>query len=314
MSELCLRHTADARTSPAWGRIDRTRSALFIGLTSVLLVWLHWPMLQEFQRRWASDPQYSHGPLIPLMAVGLVWLRGIPTADPVLRPTWQGLPLLVIGVCLRQWASYFYYEWLEWISLVPTVAGACWMVTGWPLFRHLLPAITFLVFMIPLPYRFEVAVLQPLQNMATRVATVSLQTLGFMARAQGNVVWIGETAVGVAQACSGLRMLTGFLALAVAVVLIVEREVWKRAVLLLSAVPVALICNVVRVTTMGIVHSATSSETLQTQLHDGLGWAMPLMAAGLLWGELKLLDALLIMPDETAEKPLLAASCSGLSS
>lgn len=271
------------------------------------LVWLYWPVLLGFVSRWESDPQYSHGPMIPLVAVAIVWMRGVPTDDQQFKPSWWGFPLLATGLLLKLVGGFYYFESLEAVSLIPVAGGACLMLTGGRLFRSLWPAIVFLLFMMPLPYRVEVGVLQPLQNLATAVSTFALQTLGFASRHEGNVVWIGRTPVGVAEACSGLRMLTGFIALAAAAAFVVDRERWKRIILLLSAVPVALICNVCRVTLMGLVHTATESAEIQGMLHDVLGWMMPLGAVALLWTELLMLDCLLIVDDETPERTTLGA-------
>lgn len=272
--------------------------------TAALLAWSYWPVLVVFHRRWSSDPQYSHGFLIPLMALGLIWLRGLPDEAKRLQPSWLGLPLLAVGLGLRLWGAWFYFEWLEWISLIPSVAGVCLMTCGTKTFRHTWPSIAFLVFMIPLPWRLEVSLLQPLQNCATECATFLLQTLGFASSSQGNVVWIGETAVGVAQACSGLRMLTVFVALATAIAVIVERGLFDRAVILLSAVPVAIVCNVFRVTVLAVVFTSIPDETIRSTSHDALGWAMPLLGLMILWGELKLIDALFVPveADETLSR------------
>jgi len=245
--------------------------------------------------------------MIPLVAVAIVWMRGVPTDDQSLAPSWWGLPLLVTGLLLKLVGGFYYFESLEAVSLIPAASGACLMLAGGRLFQSLWPAIVFLLFMMPLPYRLEVGVLQPLQNLATSVSTFALQTLGFASRHEGNVVWIGTTPVGVAEACSGLRMLTGFAALAAAAAFVVERERWKRIVLLLSALPVALICNVCRVTLMGLVHAVTENSDIHGMLHDVLGWLMPLGAAALLWAELLMLDCLFIADDETPEKSTLEA-------
>ena len=266
------------------------------------VVWLYWPVLMGFSLRWEADPQYSHGPIIPFVAIGIVWLRGLPT-DIRLRPSWAGLPLVLGGLLLKYFGRHFYLEWVESFSLLPVAAGACLMLAGWRLFLLYWPAVAFLVFMMPLPYRIESEVLQPLQNLATTASTFALQTLGYAARNQGNVVWIGSTPVGVAEACSGLRMLTGFVALAVAISLVVDRELWKRACLLLGAVPIGLLCNIIRVTSMGVVHSATADPEVHLTLHDVFGWLMPVGAAVLLWGLLAMLDRLFVEHDADAMGP-----------
>lgn len=284
---------------PSSQRKPLSGSAILASISVLFtLVWLYWPVLLGFARRWDIDPQYSHGPIIPLVAVGIVWIRGVPKDDQIVAPSWWGLPLLVVGLLLKLVGVLLYFESLQAVSLIPVTAGVCLMLTGLRLFRSLWPAIVFLLFMMPLPYRLEVGVLQPLQNLATTASTFALQTLGFASRQEGNVVWIEGTPVGIAEACSGLRMLTGFAALAAAAAFVVDRERWKRIVLLVSAVPVALICNICRVTLMGLVHTATENTDLQGMLHDVLGWLMPLGAATLLWAQLLMMDCLFIVDDD----------------
>jgi exosortase len=234
-----------------WGRCGGTRVVVLAGALRV-------------SRSLVDRPQYSHGFLIPIIALGLLWLRDVPREVTPFQPSWLGLPLLATALGMRLWGGWFYFDWLEWISLIPAVAGVCVMTLGTKAFRFAWPSIGFLVFMIPLPYRLEVSLLQPLQNFATQCATFVLQTLGLAASSQGNVVWIGETAVGVAQACSGLRMLTVFVALATALALIVERGGFDRTMILASAIPIAIVCNVIRVTVTAIVFTSVFDEGFRT--------------------------------------------------
>ena len=254
--------------------------------------WCYWDILQVFARRWSTDPQYSHGPLIPILALGFVWLRREAITDWAFQPSWWGLPFLIIGCGLRIWAAVYYFEWIEWVSILPVVTGVCLLAAGPKLTKSLWPSIAVLAFMIPLPYRAEVWLLQPLQNLATGLALNLLQTIGYLAHAEGNVLWVNGTAVGVTEACSGLRMLTGFVALAFTLVLFVDRPRGMQIILLASSVPVALICNLVRITITAIVYASTGSETAQNICHDSFGWGMTLLGVGLLWCELQLLDTL----------------------
>ena len=269
-------------------------AVLLGGLALAAVVWSCWPMLTLFYSRWDSDPMYSHGYLVPLMAVGLVWLRGVPTEDRELKPSWFGLPLLIVGLAVRHYAAAWYFEWVEWIALLPIVAGVALTISGWKLFRHLWPAIAFLVFMIPLPYRAEILIQQPMQGLVTASSTFILQTLGLAAHSQGNVVVISGTPIGIAEACSGLRMLTGFLALSVAAALVIDRDLIRKSLLLSSAVPIALACNIVRVTATSLVYAKTGSWHWQEVCHDGFGFLMPVMGGLLLCGTLKLLDLLFV--------------------
>jgi exosortase len=157
------------------------------------------------------------------------------------------------------------------------------------------PAILFLVFMFPLPTILKENILGWLQLKASAASTYLLQTMGIMAYHEGNRISIGDLQLGVVDACAGLRMATIFFALAVAIVLVVERPWWDRLVILLSAIPIALAVNVVRVTVTGILYMlAGDSELAHKVFHDWAGWFMMPLALGLLYVELQILSHLVI--------------------
>src|SRR5262249_45413093 len=180
------------------------------------------------------------------------------------------------------------------LSLVPCLAGLCWMVGGKTAWRWAWPAIAFLLFMIPLPFSLATALAAPLQRLATVCSTFVMVTLGLPAIAEGNVILLHDAQIGVVEACSGLRMLVVFFALSTALVLLVKRPVTDKIVLVLSAIPIALIANLVRITATGVLHEFASSDLANTFFHDVAGWFMMPLALGLLWLELKIIDNLFV--------------------
>src|SRR5262249_4440532 len=157
----------------------------------------------------------------------LLWLRRRKLAEGQIGPSWWGAPLLAMGLGLRLVAAYFHYPWFDAISLLPCLAGLCLMLGGRVAFRWAWPAIGFLGFMIPLPHRLSVALAGPLQSLATVMSTFALQTLGFPALAEGNVILLNEVELGIVEACSGLRMLVVFFAFSTAVALLIRRPLWE---------------------------------------------------------------------------------------
>jgi len=266
-----------------------------LGLGTVCVVWSYWVTLTDMSGRWAHDPQYSHGYLVPLFALVLLWLRR-QQKPTELRPSWWGAPLLALGILMRMGGDYYFSPWLDAMSLLPTMAGVWMMIGGIGAWRWSWPAIGFLIFMIPLPYRFSGELAGPLQRFATIVSTFLLQTVGVPALAEGNVILLTEVEIGVVEACSGLRMMVIFFALSTAVALLLRRPLWERAVVVLSAVPIALACNVIRITGTGLLHELVSSEVANAVFHDLAGWLMMPMALAMLWVELQLLQRLLIEP------------------
>jgi exosortase len=275
-----------------------TRFAVF----ALVLLWSYWTTLARLVERWAADPQYSHGFFVPLFAAALLWLRR--DQVPQLSPSWWGLAILAGAALLRLAAAYIYLEALDAFSLLPALAGACVLLGGWPAWRWAWPGIAFLGFMVPPPYQVETALGAPLRHFATLASTYTLETLGFPAVAEGNVIRFGDVRLGVLDACSGLGMLMTFFALATAVALVVRRPWPDRLALVLSAVPIAVLANVARITASGAAFSVVTGEGARHFLHDLTGWLMMPLALVLLWLELKLLDRLLVPAEATAPLPL----------
>jgi exosortase len=246
--------------------------------------------------RWAHDAQYSHGYLVPAFALGLLWARRHILREGELKGAWWGILVLAVGIGLHIAGGYYSFTWLDAFSLLPTLAGMILMLGGWPAWRWAWPAVGFLIFMIPLPYRAEVSLAGPLQRVATISSTFLLQTFGLPAVAEGNVILLTEARIGIVEACSGLRMLVVFFALSSAVALVIRRRPWEKLLIMASAVPLALIVNIIRITVTGFLHEKVSSEAANAVFHDFAGWLMMPAALGLLWLELMYLKQLLLEP------------------
>jgi exosortase len=260
----------------------------------VCLVWAFWPTLIDLIHVWSSDPQYSHGFLVPVFAAFLLWMRRDMLKQGEVRPSWWGLPILAFGIGLHLYGSYYYYIWLDTVAIVPCVAGL-WITAGWTTaWRWGWPAIAFLMFMIPLPYRYAVEMSGPLQRIATLSSTFVMQVIGLPALSDGNLISVDDVTINVAEACSGLRMLVVFVALAAAVAIVSRRPLLDKIIVLVSAVPIAIVSNILRVTVTGVLHHTTTNDLANTFFHDVAGWLMMPLALGLLWLELKILSALFI--------------------
>jgi exosortase len=273
------------------------------GLLMGLLVFGYWNSLKEAAAYW-EGPQYSHGWLIPLFTVVLLWMRQQPLTEVPPIQRWYGVGILAVSLLLRIGCAWYGLDIPDMVTFVPAVLGVIWIIGGWPMFRWAGPAAAFLIFMFPLPWSVEQALLTPLQTLATRVSTYVLQTLGFGAYYEGNRIQIEEVQLGVVDACSGLRMTTIFLALSVAIVLIADRPWWENLVIVLSAVPIALTVNVIRITVTGILHVVASAELANMVFHDLAGWLMVPLALILLWIEVSILSNLFVEVEE--EIPLVS--------
>ncbi len=271
----------------------------FLPLAAVLgcLTWAFWSTLAELAHVWKTNDQYSHGFLVPAFAVVLLWMRRKRLEGQEVRPSLvMGGLLLAVGIGLRLVGVYWYYLWLDTISILPCVAGVCWLLGGWTAWRWAWPAILYLAFMIPLPFRVATSMSGPLQSLATVTSTFIMQTIGLPALSEGNVIVLNEARIGVVEACSGLRMLVVFVALSAAMALLTRRPWLDKLILLFSAIPIAIVSNILRITTTGILHETTSSETANAFFHDLGGWLMMPLGLLLLAVEVKLLSYLFVDP------------------
>lgn len=265
---------------------SRSRAVVTAGL-ALTLAWVFWPSFLPMAERW-GEARYSHGYLVPLFSAYLLWSRrGMLAAG--LAPSRWGLPVLLAGLLTRFVGTYIYFDWLAAAALLPCLAGLALTVGGRGALRWAWPAIAFLAFMIPLPYRAEVALALPLQRIATLTSTYALQTLGFAAASAGNTIRMGTVHLGVVEACNGLSMMMIFFALATAAAIVVRRPLYEKALLVASAVPIALAANIIRIVVTGVLHKTVGSATADYVFHDLAGWLMMPLALGMLWVELRLL-------------------------
>ena len=213
-----------------------------------------------------------------------------------------GLGILAAGIVMRVLATratqYSFDNW----SLIPTTIGVFVMVGGLPTLRWAAPSIVFLVFMMPIPKEKDLTI--PLQQLSSMLSSYLLVTLGVDAFRNGTQITFGfnEEAMNVAEQCSGLRMLTIFSGLSVALALILRnRPWWERLLIVFSALPIAVIANVVRITLTGLLFNmGVESPLLHTVFHDAPGVIMMPIALGLLYLEFKILSNIVIEEDTAA--------------
>ncbi len=308
------------------------KAALMVAALALLvMLWAYWPVLVEVADGWANNPLYSHGYLVPIFALFLLCYRRAkpPRAEqtPGLvgwtkfaveetkrtvqalvnlqpRPSWWALPFLVVGSVMLLGAAYFYFSWPDRASLLFMLVAVVLGVWGWEALKWMWPSILFLWFMLPFPGFIESGIRYPLRRVATIASTSVLQTFGIFAYADGNVIALpqGEP-LEVADACSGLNTVSVFFALTVGVSFVLRRPLWQKVVILLSSLPIAVLCNVIRITATGVFCELASPELVRehrVEFHDWAGLAMPPIALLLLLLEIKVLDFIYEIEPEPA--------------
>jgi len=168
--------------------------------------------------------------------------------------------------------------------------GAALLLGGIGAIRWLWPSLAFLLFMFPLPYFVEIGLFWPLQKIAAVASEFVLQTCGYATYRQGVILHCQDHVLEVQRACSGLSMVLTFVALSAGMVIVIRRPWIDKLVILLSSVPIAIVCNVIRIAVTGVLYNEAGKELGDRVFHDFAGWMMMPLALGLLLLELKLLD------------------------
>jgi len=272
----------------------RTGRVASIAILAVPVLALYLDDWARMIPRWWSDPDYTHGFFVPLFALYFVWEQWGRLTSMAAKPSWLGLPPLLVGVAIKVWTLFYDSPFVSCVSMVFVISGVVLLTAGRRVFRTLAVPIFFLILMMPLPTPIYNRVALPMRQFAAVVGTTVLQGLGIPVLREGNVIVLPETTLEVAEACSGMRFLTGFIALGVAFAYLCRRPLWERIVLLASSVPIAILANALRVTVIALLTHWGFQSFVDGLPHSGTAMVLFGFSAGVLWVEYYVLSHLFI--------------------
>jgi exosortase len=215
----------------------------------------------------------------------------------------------VAALAIRVAANERAMNWMEAAMLLPVLVGLALTSLGWRIMLRVWPAFAFLIFLYPLPPQLNSALSQPLQSLATSSACALLRLTGLWVMPEGNVILVGSEKLEVAAACNGLSMLMSLAATVVAAASLVPMSNWKRLLLLLSIIPIALGSNVLRIAATAWCYYQFGAKVGSQYAHDWAGWLMMPVAMVLVGLELLLMSWLIVESEEGGR----AAARMGLS-
>jgi exosortase len=274
----------------------------------VVFGWTYRDAAIYFLKTWWHQAEYGHGFFVPIFSLFLLWHRRSMVTPFPTNWSWWALPMFALSALIR-WATVYFNYSIDHYSLFPLFVGLALLVGGWRGLHWAWQSIVFLIFMVPLPGFLAIALGHPLQVIATKGSIYVVQTLGIAAVAQGTVIQLAADKLDVQEACSGISMLMLFFAVCVGWAFLLDKTpLWERLLIVVSAIPIAIISNVARIAVAAILVEwvGTWAEHL---FHDKAGWVMMILAMGLLWAEMTLISKLLLAPP--SEAPLILVDTPG---
>jgi exosortase len=272
-----MESTGSSRT--ASGGLPWLRIAMLV----VPLVVLYYSIVPQLVEEWWTNPNFSHGFLVPLFSGFIVWQNRKRLADLPIEPSWLGLIVIAgaLGILVvGQLGAEFF---LSRTSLLFLFAGLIIYFLGWKHFRASLFPWAFLFFMIPIPVIIFNQMAFPLQFMAARFASDLLTLFGIPVLRDGNIIQLPAMSLEVAEACSGIRSLMSLGALAVIYGYFLETRKLPRVLLALSAIPIAVAANAFRIMGTGLMGHYWSPERAEGFFHEFSGWVIFVISLGLLF-------------------------------
>ena len=294
-----IRHdsTIDAST-----RADRRSLWASTAILAAALLVSYAPSLANLVHEWLTNPNLSHGFFVAPIALYILWRRRGMISVAALRPSWFGFAPLAAIVLVRVVLFEWNEKYIETATLPMAAACLVSIVGGVPLLRASWPSLAFLYLMMPLPPRFGTLLSAPLQALATAGSAGLLHLAGLPVLTRGNIVFVGSEPLEVAQVCNGLSMLMTFVTLILATVVLVERPLWERVVMLASAAPIALASNIIRIAATGWCYHQFGRDAGERFAHDLAGWAMVPLAVAFIYIELYVLS-LLVIEEQASSGP-----------
>ena len=253
---------------------------------------------------WRVDPNWSHGFLIPLFSVYLIYTRWDQLIAARRRIFLWGLPICVLSLFTLVF-SYFPLgvSWFCQLSMIPLLLGIVLYLAGPAVLRITWVPIVYLVLAIPIPDILYQNIAYPLQEFAAQSTTVILKLCGVQIDVSASSLSITSLSgrvhpLQVVEACSGVRSLMAFVALSVAMAYIDDRPVWQRLVLIASSLPITVLCNVLRVTTTSTMFVIDQPELGKDFMHTFMGMALLVPALLMLLGLSWLMNHLFVENDD----------------
>lgn len=221
-------------------------------------------------------PEYSHGPLIPVLS-GFLFLRQLKEYPPqpgAKTDRWPGVLVICLALVMGALGTLANIGDISAYGLILWVGGILLVSFGWNTGKHFWPGVLHLVYMLPLPGIIYYKITTSLQFISSELGVVFLRMLDIPVFLDGNIIDLGVIKLHVAEACSGLRYMFPIMSFSYIFAALYKGPMWHKATLLLAAVPIAILMNSVRIAVAGIIVQYYGDEWLEGFTHFFEGWVI----------------------------------------
>ncbi len=231
---------------------------------------------------WLNSDEYGHGILLALIAGYLIWRRRdrIAAVEPAFG--WPGVLLMSLAQLLHVAATMADMETAKHYSMIMALVSVPLAIGGIRLLRPFLFPLAILLLAIPLPYLVNKLLTTEMQLISSDIGVWFIRLMGMSVYQDGNVIDMGSFVMLVEEACSGLRYLYPLLSISFMLACFYVGSWWMKLVVLVSAIPVTIFMNSLRIALTGWLIKHFGSETAEGFLHDFEGWVIFMVALALM--------------------------------
>ena len=265
-------------------RENKTRFLLLLAAVVVSLVAFSGGLLNQYSR-WMNEDEYSHGILIPAIALWMLWDRREALTLSIGSPKWSGLLLIFVSVLMLLIGELSAIFILVQTGFILSLLGIIIVFGGIPLLRMSALPILFLLFAIPMPFFLDSILSWRLQLVSSELGVFFIRLFNIPVFLEGNVIDLGSYKLQVVDACSGLRYLYPLTSLGFLVAYLFRAPFWQRGIVFLSTIPISIVMNSFRIGMVGVLVEYWGGGMADGLLHYFEGWVIFMACAAILCGE-----------------------------